>query len=162
MEAVQLGRSGLMVSEVCLGTMTFSREADKQTSFAIMDAYMEQGGFFVDTANVYSGGASEETVGAWMAERGNRAQIVLATKVFGEVGPGPNQSGLSRLHMVTELSPDAGWARIRSTTAPRTSRDCCENCGKPIPGRYSASACSSVNSSPEMGMRSQSGRLSSS
>jgi aryl-alcohol dehydrogenase-like predicted oxidoreductase len=92
-----------MVSEVCLGTMTFSREADKQTSFAIMDAYAERGGFFIDTANMYAGGASEETVGAWIADRKNRAQIILATKVFNAVGPGPNQSGLSRLHMVTEV-----------------------------------------------------------
>lgn len=103
MNNVQLGQSGLIVSDICLGTMTFSREADKATSFEIMDTYLEHGGFFLDTANVYSNGASEETVGAWIAERGNRDQIVLATKVFGRMSELPNGGGLSRRHITTEV-----------------------------------------------------------
>lgn len=101
--SVRMGTSGLQVSEVCLGTMTFAREADRETSFAIMDAYREMGGYFLDTANVYSSGASEETVGAWISDRGVRDSVVLATKVFGQVGPGPNDGGLSRMHIVQEV-----------------------------------------------------------
>lgn len=103
METVRLGTSGLKVSEICLGTMTFAREADEATSFAIMDAFAERGGFFLDTANGYSGGASEETVGRWMKARGNRSSIVLATKVYTHMGPGPNDGGLSRFHVVNEV-----------------------------------------------------------
>ncbi|MFO8078831.1 MAG: aldo/keto reductase [Armatimonadota bacterium] len=91
------------MSEICLGTMTFSREADEKTSFAIMDYYREQGGFFLDTANIYSAGASEETVGRWIKDRGVRSSVILATKVYGEMGPGPNDGGLSRYHITTEV-----------------------------------------------------------
>ena len=103
MESVKLGRSGLTVSEVCLGTMTFAREADEKTSFAVADYFVEQGGYFVDTANIYSDGASEECVGRWIKERRNRHQIVLATKVYGEMGPHPNDAGLSRIHIMREV-----------------------------------------------------------
>ena len=103
MKSVKLGRSGLCVSEVCLGTMTFAREADEKTSFAIADYFVEQGGYFVDTANIYSNGASEECVGRWIRERGNRDQIVLATKVYGEMRPQPNDAGLSRIHIMREV-----------------------------------------------------------
>ncbi|TFH05631.1 MAG: aldo/keto reductase [Spirochaetales bacterium] len=103
MKTKQLGRSGLKVSEICLGTMTFSREADEAMSFAIADYYVEQGGFFVDTANAYSGGASEATVGRWMKARGNRNDLVVATKVFGAMGDGPNDGGLSRIHIIREV-----------------------------------------------------------
>lgn len=103
MKSVQLGKSGLKVSNVCLGTMTFAREADRAESFRIMDAYAEAGGFFLDTANGYSAGATEETVGAWIRERGNRSSIVLATKVYSSMGPGPNDGGLSRYHIMNEV-----------------------------------------------------------
>ena len=99
MEYKNLGNSGIKVSPVCLGTMTFGREADEQTSFAIMDYFVEQGYNFLDTADVYSKGGSEEVVGRWMNERQNRQRVVLATKVFGAMGPGPNEGGLSRLHI---------------------------------------------------------------
>ncbi len=103
MNSVRLGTSGLKVSEICLGTMTFAREADEQTSFSIMDCFWDQGGYFLDTANAYSGGASEETVGRWMKERGQRGSLIIATKVFGRMGPGPNDGGLSRHHIVNEV-----------------------------------------------------------
>jgi aryl-alcohol dehydrogenase-like predicted oxidoreductase len=103
MNTVTLGRSGLKVSEICLGTMTFSREADETTSFAIADYYVERGGFFLDTANMYSDGASEEAVGRWMKARSNRDSIVLATKVYGKMGPHPNEGGLSRIHITREV-----------------------------------------------------------
>lgn len=78
-----LGRSGLAVSPLALGTMTFGAErwgADEATSRAIFDAYVEAGGNFADTADVYSGGQSEEMLGRFIAERGNRDRMVIATK----------------------------------------------------------------------------------
>jgi aryl-alcohol dehydrogenase-like predicted oxidoreductase len=99
MDYVQLGRSGLKVSRVCLGAMTFGREANEEDSFKLMDRYLELGGNFIDTANVYSLGKSEEVVGHWMKQRGARDSIVLATKVYEPMGQGPNDRGLSRLHI---------------------------------------------------------------
>ena len=99
MDYVRLGCSGLKVSRICLGTMTFGREADEATSFKIMDRYVELGGNFLDTADVYSTGKSEEVVGRWLKQRDLRDDIVLATKVYGAMGKGPNDQGLSRLHI---------------------------------------------------------------
>lgn len=96
----RLGKSGLKVSELCLGTMTFGREADEKTSFEIMDFFVEKGGNFMDTANAYSKGGSESVVGKWLTSRGMRSSIVLATKVYGTMGPAPNDHGLSRFHIV--------------------------------------------------------------
>ncbi|MDF1515108.1 MAG: aldo/keto reductase [Anaerolineae bacterium] len=99
MEQVRLGQSGLKVSRICLGTMTFGSGADEATAFSIMDRFVELGGTFLDTADQYNGGASEEIVGRWMKARGNRQDIVLATKVYSHQGPGPNERGLSRIHI---------------------------------------------------------------
>jgi aryl-alcohol dehydrogenase-like predicted oxidoreductase len=107
MEYRKLGRSGLEVSELALGTMQFGWTADEQTAFAIMDAYVEAGGNLLDTADIYSvwaednpGGVSEEMIGRWIKERGNRHNIVLATKVRGRMWEGPNGEGLSRAHIM--------------------------------------------------------------
>ncbi len=99
MEYIRLGRSGLKVARVCLGSMTFGREADEAMAFKLMDRYVELGGNFIDTADMYAAGASEEIVGRWLKQRGCRDKIVLATKVFATTGPGPNDGGLSRLHI---------------------------------------------------------------
>ncbi|MGQ9765918.1 MAG: aldo/keto reductase [Anaerolineae bacterium] len=103
----RLGRTGLKVSELCLGTMQFGWTADEATSFAIMDAFVEAGGNFIDTADIYSrwaegnpGGVSEQIIGRWMKARGNRGAIVLATKARGRMWDGPNGEGLSRLHLI--------------------------------------------------------------
>jgi aryl-alcohol dehydrogenase-like predicted oxidoreductase len=98
MEHVTLGRSGLMVSRLCLGTMTFGREADEATSKAMVDRYLDAGGNFVDTANVYGPRTSEEITGRALA--GRRDDVVLATKVRFAMGDGPNDVGLSRRHIV--------------------------------------------------------------
>jgi len=102
---VNLGRTGLRVSEVCLGTMTFGWTADKETSFAIMDVAVEAGCNFFDTADIYArwathAGASEEFIGQWFRRTGKRHDVVLATKVRGPMGDGPNDEGLSRAHIV--------------------------------------------------------------
>jgi aryl-alcohol dehydrogenase-like predicted oxidoreductase len=110
MQYRNLGRTGLKVSELCLGTMQWGWTADEPTSFAVMDAFVEAGGNFIDTADVYSrwaegnpGGVSEEIIGRWMKARGNRRQIVLATKVRGVMWDGPNGEGLSRGHIMAAV-----------------------------------------------------------
>jgi aryl-alcohol dehydrogenase-like predicted oxidoreductase len=97
MEYTHLGRTGLQVSRLCLGTMAFGREADEPTSDYIMDRALELGINFFDTANVYGNprGVTEEIVGRWLAQGGRRDKIVLATKVYNAVTPGPNELGLS-------------------------------------------------------------------
>lgn len=99
MQYRNLGGTGLKVSELCLGTMTFGNEADEQTSKQITDRFVEAGGNFVDTANVYSRGVSEEITGRAIA-RHEREDIVLATKFRFPMGGGPNDSGASRKHVI--------------------------------------------------------------
>ncbi len=104
MDLRRLGNSGAIVSAWCLGTMTFGSEADEVTSFAIMDAYMAAGGNFIDTADVYSNGVSEEIVGRWLKARPEQAkQAVVATKGRFPTGTGPNDIGLSRRHLGVAL-----------------------------------------------------------
>jgi aryl-alcohol dehydrogenase-like predicted oxidoreductase len=94
-----LGRTGLRVSELCLGTMTFGREATEEESFKLLDQFVDRGGNFIDTADVYTGGASEEIVGRWLQNK-NRDDYVLATKVRFAMGAGPNDVGTSRKHIL--------------------------------------------------------------
>ena len=99
-----LGGSGTVVSTQCLGTMTFGAEADEETSHAIMTAFAQAGGTFLDTADVYSSGVSEEIVGRWLAAHPTEAaQTVVATKGRFPMGDGPNDVGLSRRHLRTAL-----------------------------------------------------------
>ncbi len=107
MKIKRMGRTGLKVSEICLGTMTFGNQCDLDTSLAIMDRAEAGGINFFDTADVYPlGGAqgmagrTEEFVGEWMKQRGARNRIVLATKCRGQMGTKPNDVGLSRKHIV--------------------------------------------------------------
>ncbi|MBT3273877.1 MAG: aldo/keto reductase, partial [Spirochaetales bacterium] len=103
MDYKRLGKAGLKVSEVCLGTMTFGREADEKISFDIMDYFYAQGGTFFDTSDSYSTGITEEVVGRWIKNRGLRNKIVLATKVYAKMADGPNNGGLSRAHIFPEI-----------------------------------------------------------
>src|SRR5574342_530458 len=103
----KLGRTGLRVSALCLGGNTFGWTTDQKSSEAVLDAYLEAGGNFIDTADVYSrwapgnkGGESENALGIWMTARKNRHAVLIATKVMGPMGPGPNDTGLSRQHIV--------------------------------------------------------------
>lgn len=102
MEYVQLGRTGLKVSPLCLGTMNFGPKTTEEDSFAIMDKALELGINFFDTANVYGWktgeGVTEQIVGRWFAQGGGRREkTVIATKVYGRMGDWPNQSRLSAL-----------------------------------------------------------------
>jgi aryl-alcohol dehydrogenase-like predicted oxidoreductase len=104
MQYVQLGRSGVKVSRLCLGTMNFGPETSEADSFAIMDRALDLGLNFFDTANVYGWklgeGWTEQILGRWLAQgRGRREKVVLATKVYGRMGDWPNHSRLSALHI---------------------------------------------------------------
>ncbi|MGD0749859.1 MAG: aldo/keto reductase [Anaerolineales bacterium] len=104
MEYTQLGRTGLKVSRLCLGTMNFGPQTEEKDSFAIMDKALELGINFFDTANVYGWktgeGVTEQIVGRWFAKGGGRREkVVIATKVNGRMGDWPNQEKLSALHI---------------------------------------------------------------
>lgn len=104
MQYTKLGRSGLKVSRLCLGTMNFGALTDEKESFAIMDKALELGINFFDTSNNYGNplgnGITEEIIGRWLAkEKGRRNKVVLATKLYCIMGPGPNDRGLSAYHM---------------------------------------------------------------
>lgn len=96
-----LGRTGLKVSRLCLGTMNFGSPTEEKASLEIVDRYVSEGGNFIDTANVYNHGVSEEIVGK--ALRGRRDSVVLATKVHGKMGPGPNDQGNGKKHIISEV-----------------------------------------------------------
>ncbi len=110
MKYKQLGGSGIKVAEVCLGTMTFGREADEQTSRAIIGHYVEAGGNFVDTADVYGAqrGDTETVVGKLL--KGKRKDIILATKTG--FGAGMNNEGMSRRHLISAV--DASLSRLQT------------------------------------------------
>lgn len=108
----RLGNSGCIVSEFALGAMTFGDEADESTSGKLIAAYRDAGGTFIDTADVYSQGLSEEITGRWLAANpGEAQQIVLTTKARFPMGEGPNDLGLSRRHLSRAL--DASLARLQ-------------------------------------------------
>lgn len=111
MEYRKLGNSGTAVSSYALGTMTFGAEADESTSHAIMADYASAGGNFIDTADVYSRGASEEIIGRWLAKNPvERDRMVIASKGRFPMGDGVNDLGLSRRHLRKAL--DASLSRL--------------------------------------------------
>jgi aryl-alcohol dehydrogenase-like predicted oxidoreductase len=111
MEYRKLGNSGAVVSAYCLGTMTFGAESDEATSFAVLDDYVAGGGIFIDTADVYSAGVSEEIIGRWLKNKpGIANDLVIATKGRFPMGDGPNDVGLSRKHLGAAL--DASLKRL--------------------------------------------------
>ncbi len=119
METRRLGRTGLKVSQLCLGTMTFGNQTAEDGAFAIMDKARDAGVFFFDTADVYpviptpeTWGKTEEIVGRWLHERGARHEIVLATKARAKVGPNANDGGLSRKHLMDAI--DASLRRLQT------------------------------------------------
>lgn len=101
MEYRRLGRSGLKVSEICLGTMTFGHGADEVEAKRIVDLAFDAGVNFFDTANTYGNGESEVLLGK--ALQGRRREAIVATKFFNPTGPGPNDSGMSRVHIMLAI-----------------------------------------------------------
>jgi aryl-alcohol dehydrogenase (NADP+) len=111
MEYRTLGNTGTVVSAQCLGTMTFGNESSEEVSHAQLDRFVERGGNFIDTANVYSRGLSEEIIGRWLAARpGLRDKLVIATKGRFPMGDGPNDAGLTRTNLSRAL--DASLRRL--------------------------------------------------
>ena len=115
MKHTQFGRTGLRVSRLCLGTMTFGLQCNEAESGAIMDASADGGVDFIDTADVYplggdaaTAGRTEEIVGRWL--KGKRQNFILATKCFGQMGPKPWDQGMSRKHIVEAI--DASLKRL--------------------------------------------------
>ncbi len=114
-----LGRTGLKVAPLCLGGNVFGWTADEAASFAVLDAYVEGGGNFIDTADSYvrwvpgnKGGESEAILGRWMRERGNRGHVIIATKVESPMGDDPNERGLSRQHIMAGV--EASLRRLQT------------------------------------------------
>jgi aryl-alcohol dehydrogenase-like predicted oxidoreductase len=115
MEYRMLGGTGTIVSAQCLGTMTFGNETGEEVAHAQLDRFVEAGGNFIDTANVYSRGVSEEIVGRWLSGRpGLRDQLVVATKGRFPMGDGPNDAGLTRTNLSRAL--DASLRRLQVDT----------------------------------------------
>lgn len=115
MKIRHLGRTGLRVPSLCLGTMTFGNQADENTSHAILDKAFDAGVYFIDTADMYPLGGTyeqlgrtEEIIGRWL--KGKRDKVVLASKCHGAMGPGPNDRGLSRKHILDAI--DASLRRL--------------------------------------------------
>ena len=100
MKRVFLGNSGLMVSELAMGTQTFGWGAEEETAHAMADRFMEAGGILFDTSSTYNGGVSEAMLGSWLKLKNARHSVVLATKVFFATGEGANDWGLSRKHIL--------------------------------------------------------------
>jgi 1-deoxyxylulose-5-phosphate synthase len=118
MEYVRLGTTGMKVSRICLGTMTYGSPQwrdwvlDEQASRPFIKRALELGINFFDTADVYSLGASEEVVGRALRDFAKRDEVVIATKVFNPMGPGPNEKGLSRKHIMASI--DASLRRLET------------------------------------------------
>jgi aryl-alcohol dehydrogenase-like predicted oxidoreductase len=120
MKQRRMGRTGLKVSEICMGTMTFGGQCDQTTSFRILDAAAERGVTFLDTADAYpippepeTAGRTEEIIGRWLAAApGRRHQFVVATKCRIRIGAGPNDQGLSRRHVLATC--EASLRRLRT------------------------------------------------
>ena len=141
MQQRRMGRSGLKVSNICLGTMTFAGQADEATSRKILDAAFEQGVTFIDTADAYpippepeTAGFTEEVIGGWLAAaRGRRDELVLATKCRIRVGHGPNDQGLSRHTSSRHATRACGDCGPTISTSTRPTR--------PIPKHRSKKPC---------------------
>jgi aryl-alcohol dehydrogenase-like predicted oxidoreductase len=112
MELRQLGRTGIKVSSLCLGCMMFGGRTDPSDSAAIIDRALDAGINFLDTANVYSRGKSEEATGAALKRNGKRHEVILATKAHGKMGDGPNDMGNSRRHIIEQC--EASLRRLQT------------------------------------------------
>ncbi len=119
MEHVKFGRTGMRVSKLCLGTMTFGTQCDEDASFGILDTAFDSGITFIDTADMYPNGQdgelaglTEEIIGRWMTERGCRENVILASKFWAPMGPNPWNRGASRKHIIGAL--DASLRRLQT------------------------------------------------
>ncbi len=112
MEMRKLGRTALSVASLCFGGNVFGWTADEQRSVAVLDAYVDGGGNFIDTADTYSAGESESILGRWMGARKNRSRVIIATKVGSRMGGNPAMQGLSRRYIIEEV--EASLKRLQT------------------------------------------------
>jgi len=112
MEYRQLGRSGMRVSQLCLGTMNFGSSTEEVAAIEVVNEAIDAGINFIDTADVYACGVSEEMVGKALAQNGKRDEVVLATKAVAPMGDGPNDHGASRYHLTRAV--DASLQRLQT------------------------------------------------
>ncbi len=98
-----LGKTGLKISELVLGCQTFGWGADEKTSHLMADIFYDNGGNMFDTADIYNKGASEQILGKWIKGKKDRDSIIIASKVFFPTGPGPNDTGASRKHILSSV-----------------------------------------------------------
>ncbi len=112
MEMRKLGRTALSVPSLCFGGNVFGWTADEQRSVAVLDAYVDGGGNFIDTADTYSAGESESILGRWMGARKNRSRVIIATKVGSRMGGNPTMQGLSRRYIIEEV--EASLKRLQT------------------------------------------------
>jgi aryl-alcohol dehydrogenase-like predicted oxidoreductase len=112
LELRQLGRTGIRVSNLCLGCMMFGGKTTPEDSAAIIDRAIDAGINFLDTANVYNAGRSEEATGEALKKNGKRQQVILATKVWNRMGRGPNDMGSSRRHIIEQC--EASLRRLQT------------------------------------------------
>ncbi len=107
-----MGRTGLKVSALCMGTQTFGWGVDEANAYMMADQFVAAGGNFFDTSNTYNQGVSETILGNWLKRTGNSSHLVIATKVFFPAGDGPNDTGLSRKHIFEQI--DASLRRLQT------------------------------------------------
>ena len=112
MEYRFLGSTGLKISKIALGTQTFGWGADEKTAHTFADFYVDKGGNFFDTANIYNAGVSESMLGSWIENRCNRHSKIIASKVFFPTGEEPNDTGLSRKHIFQSI--DESLMRLKT------------------------------------------------
>ncbi len=98
-----LGRSGVKVSCIALGSQTFGWVTGEQDAHRMLDRFVDRGGTLIDSANIYNEGESERILGTWLRKRGRRDDLLLATKVFFPTGEGPNDTGLTRKHLLEQI-----------------------------------------------------------
>ncbi len=130
METRRMGQTGLQVSSICLGGNTFGWTTDQAKSEEVLDAYVAAGGNFIDTADVYSrwapgntGGDSERVLGKWMKDRGNRGDVIIATKVGAPMGDKPNETGLSRHHIIASVEKSLKYLQTDYIDLYQSHRD---------------------------------------
>jgi aryl-alcohol dehydrogenase-like predicted oxidoreductase len=124
MRRLFLGDSGLVISELAMGTQTFGWGADEGTAFAMADRFVEAGGLLFDSSSTYNDGTSESMLGSWAASRKNRHELVLATKVFFATGKAPNDMGLSRKHIMRSAEESLG--RLKTDYIDLYQAHCCD------------------------------------
>lgn len=135
MEYRFMGRTGLKVSELCMGTQTFGWGVEEANAYTMADQFVGAGGNFFDTSNTYNKGMSETILGNCLKKSGNRSRLVIATKVFFPAGDGPNDTGLSRKHIFDQI--DASLRRLQTDYVDIYQTHCWDS-STPIEETYQA------------------------